>query len=125
MIPTHIYISTAYISHPSMIFVKSTWGSMWLSSVISKFVVFSELFRQRTDAKQNIVSDSWKQMFMSFRDMVADLYKEWYQYLKHSLDSEEEAYSSQYCGCGKMDQQFEVTVQLSVQEIWVSSYGIH
>ena len=42
--------------------------------------------------KQNITGNSWEKMFSSFRTMVADLCKEWYQYLKHSLDPEEEAY---------------------------------
>jgi hypothetical protein len=32
MFPTHIYFSMAYISLPRMIFVKSTWESMQLSS---------------------------------------------------------------------------------------------
>jgi hypothetical protein len=92
VVPNRPSFSQAFILLPSMIFVKSTWGSMRLSTAILKFVVFSELFRQYTDANQNIVGDSWEQMFISFRRMVMYLYKEWYQYLKDSLDSEEEAY---------------------------------
>jgi hypothetical protein len=89
---THVHFSMAYISHPKVISVKSTWESMQLYSVISKSVVLSELFRQSTYVKQNITGDSWEEMFSSFRRMVSDLYKEWYQYLEHILDLEEKAF---------------------------------
>ena len=65
---------------------------MQLFSVISKFVILSELFRQPIYVKQNITGNSWEEMFRSFRVMVSELYKEWYQYLKDTLDPEEEAF---------------------------------
>jgi hypothetical protein len=82
----------AYISHPNMISVKSTWESTQLCSLISKFVVLSELFRQPIYVKQNITGDSWEEMFSSFRGMVSDIYKEWYEDLGLSLDPEEKAF---------------------------------
>jgi hypothetical protein len=81
---THVHFSIAYISHPKMISIKSTWKSMQLCSMISKSVVLSELFRQSTYVKHNITGDSWEEMFTSFRTSegwfrtVSDLYKEWY-----------------------------------------------
>jgi hypothetical protein len=89
---THSHLSMAYISHPNMISVKSTWESMQLFSVISKSVVLSKLFRHSTYVKQNITGNSWEDMFSSFKRMVSNLYKEWYQYLEHILDPEEKAF---------------------------------
>jgi hypothetical protein len=88
----HVYFSVTYISHPKKISVKSTWASIQLSSVISKFVVLSKLFRQPTYVKQNIIGDSWEGMFWSFRVMVSVLYKESYEYLGQSLDPEEKEF---------------------------------
>src|ERR1700674_3819603 len=42
--------------------------------------------------KQNITGNSWEDMFSSFKRMVSNLYKEWYQYLEHILDPEEKAF---------------------------------
>jgi hypothetical protein len=39
-------------------------------------------------------SDSWEEMFSSFRGMVSEIYKEWYQHLKDSLDPEELEFSN-------------------------------
>ena len=89
---THSHSSTAYISHPNMTSVKSTGESMQLFSVISKFIILSELFRQPTYVKQNIIGNSWEGMFRSFRVMVSKIYKEWYQYLEDTLDPEEEVF---------------------------------
>ena len=89
---THGRFSMAYISHPIMISVKSTWESIQLFSVISKFVVLSELFRQSTYVKQNLTGNSWEEMFWSFRVMVSDLYEESYEYLGQSLDPEEKEF---------------------------------
>jgi hypothetical protein len=72
--------------------MKSTWASIQLSSVISKFIVLFKLFRQPTYVKQNIISDSWEGMFRSFRVMVSVLYKESYEYLWESLDLEEKEF---------------------------------
>ena len=88
----HMYFSMAYISQPKKISVEGTWGSIQLSSVISKFVVLSELFRQPTYVKQDITGDSWEEMFGSFRVMVSDLYKESYEYLGDSLNAGEKAF---------------------------------
>ena len=82
----------AYISHPIMISVKSTWESIQLFSVISKFVVLSELFRQSTYVKQNLTGNSWEEMFWSFRVMVSDLYEESYEYLGQSLNPGEKEF---------------------------------
>ena len=89
---THIDFSMACILHPNMISVKSTWESMQLCSVISRFVFLSDLSRLPTYLKQNITGNSWEEMFLSFRRMVAGLYKQWYQYLEHSLDPGEKAF---------------------------------
>lgn len=95
---------------------------MQLSSVKSKFVVISELFSDKpTYVKQNITGGSWVQVFPSFRLMVMDLHKEWYQYLKRSLDSEEVLFDcirlNTNCACGILYEQFEKTAHLSGQEI--------
>jgi hypothetical protein len=92
MMMIHIYFSVTYISQPKKISAKSTWASIQLSSVISKFVVLSKLFRQLTYVKQNIIGDSWEGMFQSFRVMVSVLYKESYEYLGQSLDPEEKEF---------------------------------
>ena len=89
---THSHSSMAYISHPNMISVKSTGESMQLFSVISKFVILSELFRQPIYVKQNITGDSWEEMFRSFSVMVSELYKEWYEYLGKSLNPGEKEF---------------------------------
>ena len=54
--------------------------------MISKFVVLYKLFRQPTYVKQNIIGDSWEGMLWSFRVMISVVYKEWYEYLEHSLN---------------------------------------
>ncbi|KIL69450.1 hypothetical protein M378DRAFT_157725, partial [Amanita muscaria Koide BX008] len=41
---------------------------------------------------KNITGGSWEEMFASFRVMVSNLYKEWYQYLGDSLDPEEKRF---------------------------------
>ena len=87
----HVYFSVAYISHPKKISAKSTWAGIQLSSVISKFVVLSKLFRQPTYVKQNIIGDSWEGMFWSFRVMVSVLYEESYEYLEYFLKPGEKA----------------------------------
>ena len=92
MMMIHIYFSVTYISQPKKISAKSTWASIQLSSVISKFVVLSKLFRHPTYVKQNIIGDSWEGMFRSFRVMVSVLYKESYEYLGQSLDMEEKEF---------------------------------
>ena len=73
-------------------------------------------------------------MFSSFRGMVSDLYKEFYEYLGHSLDPlspGEKAFfesirlntaSVEYWGPGE---EFEMIVWLFGPEIWPRSYGIH
>jgi hypothetical protein len=76
---------------------KITWESMSLSSVISRFVVRSELFRQRTYMKQNLAGDSWNAMVSSFRKMVARLYEKWHLYLQNSLRPGEEAFFEAIC----------------------------
>jgi len=81
----YVYFSVTYISHPKKISVKSTWAGIQLSFVISKFAVFSKLFRQPTYVKQNITGDSWEEMLGSFREMVSHLYEESYEYLEDSL----------------------------------------
>jgi hypothetical protein len=88
----HVCFSMTYISHPKKISAKSTWASIQLSSVISKFVVLSKLFRQPTYVKQDITGDSWEEMLGSFRVMVSVLYKESYEYLGQSLDLEEKEF---------------------------------
>ena len=89
---THSHSSMAYISHPNMISVKSTGESMQLFSVISKFVILSELFKQPIYVKQNITGDSWEKMFRSFSVMVSELYEEWYEYLGQSLNPAEKEF---------------------------------
>ena len=42
--------------------------------------------------EQNIFSTSWEEMFLDFRWMVSQLYKDWYHYLGDSLDPEEKAF---------------------------------
>jgi hypothetical protein len=88
----HVYFSVTYIPHPKKISAKRTWASIQLSSVISKFVVFSKLFRLPTYVKQNIAGNSWEGMFWSFREMVSDLYKESHEYLWNSLNPGEKAF---------------------------------
>jgi hypothetical protein len=88
----HVYFSVACISQPKKISAKSTWASIQLSSVISKFVVFSKLFRQPTYVKQNIIGDSWEGMFWKFTVMVSVLYEESYEYLEYSLNPGEKVF---------------------------------
>jgi hypothetical protein len=120
-----VYFSMTYISHPKEISVKSTWASIPLSSVISKFIVLSELFRQPTYVKQYIAGISWEEMFWSFREMVSGLYEKPYEYLGHSLNPGEKEFFESIRSCGTLDEQFETTIRLSGPEIWAESYGIH
>jgi hypothetical protein len=60
--------------------------------VISKFVILSELFRQPTHVKQDVIGKTWDDMLFRFRQGVSHIYREWYQYLRDSLESDEDAY---------------------------------
>jgi hypothetical protein len=63
---------------------------MQLSSVIFRFVVFSELCRLPAYTKQKITGTSWDEMLGSFKLMVSRLYGERREYLWDFLDPEEQ-----------------------------------
>jgi hypothetical protein len=92
MMMIYIYFFVASISQPKKISAKSTWASIQLSYVISKFVVPSKLFRQPTYVKQDITGNSWEEMLGSFREMVSHLYEESYEYLEDSLKPGEKSF---------------------------------
>jgi hypothetical protein len=47
--------------------------------------------------KQNIVGDSWENMFWSFRELVSRLYRDWYGYLLDSLTPADQQYCESIC----------------------------
>ena len=83
----------AYILRLDRISVQSTWESIQLFSVTSKFVyLLSKPFRKLVYAQQNLAGKSWEGMLSSFRDLVSVLYTEWEDYLMQSLHPWERAY---------------------------------
>jgi hypothetical protein len=104
--------STTYISQPSLASVKITWESIQLSSLISKFVVLSEPFRLPTYVKQDVTADTWDGMLSSFRWRVSLLYKEWRQFLRGSLDSNEDAFFEAICLETASEDQFRDSLYL-------------
>ena len=91
------YFSRAYISHPERISVKSTWAGIQSYFVILRFVLSAELFRAAHSLKQDITGDSWDEMFRSFRQMVSNLYEEWYEYLEQSIKPREMEFYEPIC----------------------------
>ena len=46
---------------------------------------------------QNLVGQTWEQMLWSFREMVSELYKNWYEYLRPCLNLAEQALFEAIC----------------------------
>ena len=93
VILNHVSFLQAYILRLNRISVQSTWESIQLFSVTSKFVYLpSELFRKLVYAQQNLVGGSWEGMLSSFRDLISVLYTEWEDYLMQSLHPSERTY---------------------------------
>jgi hypothetical protein len=98
VIPNWVCFSQAYISRLDRISARSTWVSIQLFSVTSKFVYLpSKLFRKLAYAKQNLEGKSWEGMLSSFRDFVSDLYAEWEDLLMESLKPSERTYFASIC----------------------------
>ena len=72
--------------------VESIWEGIQLFSLILKFVVIFELFRQPTNMTQNLVGRTWEEIFASFRLMVSDLFKDWSEYVWPCLNKNEQAW---------------------------------
>ena len=93
VILNHVSFLQAYILRLNRISVQSTWESIQLFSVTSKFVyLLSKPFRKLVYAQQNLVGGSWEGMLSSFRDLVSVLYTEWEDYLMQSLELRERIY---------------------------------
>jgi hypothetical protein len=72
--------------------VNLTWESIQLFSLISKFIVLSELFRQPTYGKQDVIGKTFDQMLVRFRRRVCLLYEEWHLSLQGFLNSNDDAF---------------------------------
>ena len=93
MILNRVCFLQAYILHLDRISAWSTWQSIQLFSVTSKFVCLpSKLFRQLVYMLQNLTGESWEEMLSDFRDMVSDLYAEWEDCLMQFLKLSERSY---------------------------------